>query len=588
MKNNILALTLFFISIIPFSAYAQNAEQDKLFAWNASLSQAQAAQGSSITINLDAVIAPDHIIYHDSLKIAAETPVGSAAFAPVYPQPETKIDPIDGAMKAVYHGTVRFQVPIQLAANAPLGEMKFNVSAHFQGCSPTICYFPRTKKIELTLAVVKGTDSAIPAAAQVQTPAPPPASGNNIIENQLSQGFFWALLSLFFAGFLTSLTPCVFPLIPITVSIFGAKDAESRWKAFSLSSVYVLGIVTMYSSLGFAAARTGALFGQFMSNPWAVVPIALFFMAMGASMLGAFELQLPSALQNRLSRAGGRGYPSAFLMGLAAGVIAAPCTGPVLFPLLLFAAKQGNAALGFSLLFVYALGLGSLFLIVGTFSGLISKLPKSGRWMEGVKSFFGIVLFAFALYFLKDAFPFLRPPWEATAMAYIAVGALFVVGTVLGAFHLSFHSPNKITRLKKSAGVLLCVLTIYFAAAAPRSALKSQVPWITNLNQGLADAKAQGKPVMIDFFAEWCTACKEIDAYTYTNPQVGEALRRFVNIKADMTYENEDDVLLKQKYEIAGLPLIVFYDSKGNLMANKRITGFVDAENFLKLIADIP
>jgi len=242
----------------------------------------------------------------------------------------------------------------------------------------------------------------------------------------------------FLGGVLTSLTPCVYPLIPITVSIFGARKAGSRGEAVALSGLYVLGIGAMYTALGVGAALTGQAFGGVMTNPWVVGSVALVFAVMAASMFGAFEIALPTSLQARLNTVGGAGMAGAFAMGLVSGVIAAPCTGPVLTSILLLIAKQGSVALGAGLMLSYALGMGLLFFLIGAFS---ISLPKSGAWMETIKSVFGVALLAAAGIYLRDLVPALRPWFSAAASAGLWAAGAAAAGVLLGALHASFHGP---------------------------------------------------------------------------------------------------------------------------------------------------
>ena len=215
------------------------------------------------------------------------------------------------------------------------------------------------------------------------------------------QGLLAALLLVFFAGILASLTPCVYPLIPITIGIFGAQQAKTRREAFSLSLVYVLGIAVTYSALGVAAASLGTVFGGAMQSGWVLGGIAALFFALGLSSLGVFEIRIPGSLQTRLSQAGGAGYYGAFLMGLVAGIIAAPCVGPIVAGILVYVAQQQDPVLGLILLSTFAFGMGQLFLALGTFSSLLNRLPQSGSWMEAVKTIFGIIFIAMAVYYLQ-------------------------------------------------------------------------------------------------------------------------------------------------------------------------------------------
>jgi thiol:disulfide interchange protein DsbD len=389
----------------------------------------------------------------------------------------------------------------------------------------------------------------------------------------------------FLGGVLTSLTPCVYPLIPITVSIFGARKA-SRGEAVALSGLYVLGIGAMYTALGVGAALTGQAFGGVMSNPWVVGSVALVFAVMAASMFGAFEIALPASLQARLNTVGGAGRTGAFAMGLVAGVIAAPCTGPVLTSILLLIAKQGSVALGAGLMLSYALGMGLLFFLIGAFS---ISLPKSGAWMDTVKSVFGVALLAAAGIYLRDLVPALRPWFSAAASAGLWAAGAAAAGVLLGALHGSFHDPVP-RRLAKALGVALLVGGVVYAsgAAAARERARSAqgFAWVHSEPEALARAKAEGRPVIIDFWAEWCTACKELDKVAWADPRVKAAAGRFVAVKADGTESTDEFLALADKYGVVGMPTVVFIDSKGREVRD-RIIGAIDADEMLERLAAV-
>ncbi len=416
---------------------------------------------------------------------------------------------------------------------------------------------------------------------------------------------------IFAGGLLTAMTPCVYPLIPITVSVFGASKSESRLKAVLLTSAYVLGMGVVFAVLGVLAARTGALFGSVLASPLFVLGLAVFLLVLATSMFGAFELALPQGLAQRLNMVGGTGYAGAFLMGSVSGFIAAPCTGPVLTGVLAFVAKTQSATLGGGLLFIYALGIGVPFFLLGVFT---LRLPRGGAWMEWVKSVLGIALVALAAAYVRDAVPEVRTAFAALAAelgkvpgAAIASVAV-LVGVLLGAVHRSFKEGPKQFVLKGLAVALVVagVLVRLSAVAAPSPgdlwvragwAQPREAPdfawslvWPNKQNgsaletfeTALASARDSGKPVMIDFFAEWCAACKELDHKTYVAPVVIEESERFVNIKIDATNEEEILDTLYERYGVKGLPTIAFIDSKGELMTDPKITGFMGPERFLR------
>ncbi len=407
------------------------------------------------------------------------------------------------------------------------------------------------------------------------------AAGDLGLGSLLAQGSLLAYGAAFAGGVLTSLTPCVYPLIPITVSIFGARQAGSRRQAVALSALYVLGIAIMYSGLGVAAAYTGRAFGSVMQNPWVMGAVALVFAAMAASMFGAFEFQLHPKVHVKLSAVGGAGYLGALGMGLVAGVIAAPCTGPVLAAALAFIATRGSVAFGMGIMFAYALGMGLLFFVLGAFS---VSLPKSGPWMDTVKSVFGVALLAAAGVFLKDAVPALRPAFLASRTAALAAAGAAGAGVLLGAFSGSFHGPRA-HRLAKALGVALVTGGIVYAsgsASARSTSGAATLEWVHQDEAGaLARARAEGKPVIIDFWAEWCSACRELDRTAWSDARVKDAARRFVALKMDGTEESDTFQRVFDKYGVVGMPTVIFIDSHGREIP-ARVTGATTAEQMLK------
>lgn len=415
------------------------------------------------------------------------------------------------------------------------------------------------------------------------------------LAHYLASGSLLAFGVAFGGGVLTSLTPCVYPLIPITVSIFGARSAASRRQALLLSGLYVLGIAATYTSLGVAAALTGKAFGTVMTNPWAVGFVALVFATMAASMFGAFDLQLPAPLQAKLNAVGGAGYAGALAMGLVAGIVAAPCTGPVLAAALAFVATQGSVAFGAGIMFTYALGMGVLFFLIGAFS---VSLPKSGPWMDTVKSFFGVALLAAAGLFLKDAFPGLRTLFSTAREASLVAAGVAAFGVLLGALHGSFGGSVP-RRLLKGTGVALTVLgTVYAlgAVGARQSAAGSELPWMVNQEaEALALARAEHRPMIIDFWGDWCAACKELDHTAWSDPAVQAEARHFVLLKIDNSADKLADPRVSdlvdqvmEKYGVISQPTVLFIDARGReLPAADRVTAVVDGKEMLRRLKQV-
>ncbi len=408
-----------------------------------------------------------------------------------------------------------------------------------------------------------------------------------------------ALGVIFLGGLLTSLTPCVYPLIPITVSVFGAKQAESRGKAVVLTSASVVGMGVVFSALGVVAALSGTVFGSVLGSNWFAFGLAAFLLVLASSMFGAFEMALPSGLATKLNTVGGAGLFGAFLMGSVSGFLAAPCTGPVLTGVLAYVSKTQDPYVGGVLLFTYALGIGVPFFLIGVFA---MRLMKSGEWMEWVKSVFGIALVALAAGYVRDASPALRDGVAAVGAAIgrvpgiaIASGLVFA-GVLAGAIHLSFHGTAAQKALK-AAGVVAVVVAVLLRSSAGEVKVapvagSQPLAWATTFKAEvthsvepfdalLRQAQADCKPVMIDFFADWCAACKELDKKTYTAPEVASESQRFVNIKVDGTEDDEVLTEIYARYGVTGLPTVAFIDPMGQVLDSPRVTGFMPPDRFL-------
>jgi thiol:disulfide interchange protein DsbD len=382
------------------------------------------------------------------------------------------------------------------------------------------------------------------------------------------------------AGFLTSLTPCVYPMIPITISVFGARGATSRRRAFLLATAYVAGIAVMFGTLGTTFALLGKAFGTFLANPFVVVPLALFFFAMAASMFGAFDLTLPAPVQERLSRVGGRGFAGAFLMGLVGGLIAAPCTGPPLAGILAYVATTRDAGHGFLLLATYAAGIGVPFWAIAGFS---MQLPKSGPWMNAVKSMFGIALVVAGLYYLRPIVPALA---RFTVHSNIFLGAALLAtgtGIALGAVHKSFSAgPRQAAR--KVVGIALAIAGIFgFINYLLTPVI--HVEWLRSESAAVTAARTQGKPLLVDFMADWCLPCQEMDVKVFGHPDAAPTLADFVLLRIDLSRENEDDSLapIKAKYHVETLPAVRIATPDGRILAE--VNHLIDMREFLRVAA---
>jgi len=358
-----------------------------------------------------------------------------------------------------------------------------------------------------------------------------------------SGNLIWALLLILLAGFLTALSPCVYPLIPITLSIMGARKYQSHWHGFLVSLSYVMGMVVLYTALGSIFASLGFLFGAIFQSPVIILLIAILFILLAFEMYGFYEIKLPSALADKLSHVGGKGYKGAFLMGLVAGVIAAPCTGPVAAFILTLIAQDGDIIWGTSLMAIYAFGIGIPFLFLGAFSASISKIPKSGNWMNIVKFIFGTAMLIAGLFYFQQA------------------------GSVL------FYDSSEINNFHSN-------LDWKIINSRDQNALKKF--------EHILQTRQPNQKVMVDFYADWCAACKELEEKTFSDKNIENLLTNFLLIKIDATGDSPGLNKLQEKFKIVGLPVLLFYGRTGQELKKPRVTGFMDAKEFEKLLAKLP
>ena len=393
------------------------------------------------------------------------------------------------------------------------------------------------------------------------------------------RGWAWMYLASFGFGFQTSLTPCVYPMIPITLGIFGARGKDvSRGKALLLATAYVVGMGLTYATLGVIIALIGGQFGTILANPYVVIPIVLLFAALAASMFGAFDLNLPASWQARLNQVGGRGFRGAFAMGMVGGLIAAPCTGPFLLGLLTFVATTRSVVGGGSLLFIYAIGMGVLFWVLAAFA---MSLPRSGRWMEWVKSAGGILLLLGGIYFLKPLLPFMRH-LAVPETWFLAVSiAVIVAGIALGAIHLSFHG-SRLDKLRKGLGVAL-VLAGAFAAWSYKLTPRQKLPYIfDDETAAFAKARAENKGVMVDFSATWCVPCGELEL-TFGDDDVYDAItKNFVPLKFDVSTDDATSAERRGRYKAGTLPAVVFLTTDGRPVG--RVNRMMEPDEMLDLL----
>ncbi|MBI3180389.1 MAG: thioredoxin family protein [Deltaproteobacteria bacterium] len=411
-----------------------------------------------------------------------------------------------------------------------------------------------------------------------------------VLSSSIDGGSFWLALGVaWMTGVLAALTPCVYPLIPITVRYFGGMVDASRRRALGLVLVYIAGMVLLYATLGTVFASLQRAFGTFLASPWVLGGLAVMCVAMGASILGLFTLQLPAAWNARLAEVGGRSVWGALAMGLVSGLIAAPCTGPALVVILGYIATTGDVVLGFTLMTAFALGLGLPFFLLALFARSLQRLPQGGPWMEAVKIVLATAMFVVGLYFAKAAWPVFGRALDQLTWSAVVGGVAVALGVVTA---VAFLGAGEGARALKAASIALLTAGVsLLLLASPMATADTSAPhiaWETTHARAVERARAERRPLMIDFTADWCVACKELDHKTYVDAGVRAEAARFVALKIDATEMTPSVEALFAQYSVLGLPTVVFIDSTGKLLPEPRVTGFLSPERFAPLLARVP
>lgn len=491
---------------------------------------------------------------------------------------------------AVYEEEVPVFLNIQTSDTLDPGSYTLTGRARVQACNDQVCLAPSTIKVSIPVEVsAAGTgfqainQDLFGKFQQDQGSVTDAFSATNSTEIAAlfdQMGYFWAFLGIFLIGLALNLTPCVYPMLSVTVSLFGGQGdrSSSLGRSFTMASVYVLGIVAMYSVLGIVAAYTGSLFGSWLQSPWVLAGIGLLILGLALSMFGLYELQPPQWMMQKFSgvqrATGATGH---FLSGLVVGVFAAPCIGPPIIALLAFVGAQGDPLFGFLTMFIMAFGLGIPYLMLGTFSGLLGKLPQSGTWMVWVKKVFGVILVGVALFYIALAF---LPAYAMHVIPVVLLGGGIYLALAKG----SGGGTGVFKYVKWSVGAASVIVGLLFV----QNLTKPGIQWEEYSPEKLEKAKATGTPVMMDFYADWCVPCLELERVTYTNPEVIEATSEFKKLKVDLTrYESERSTKLREQFEVMGVPTIVFIGKDGNEREDARVVGFLKPKPFLKKINEV-
>jgi thiol:disulfide interchange protein DsbD len=553
-------------------------------------------------------IADGYYLYRHQFKFTSE----NATIVPVnLPEGERHEDEFFGVQQ-IFTGQVAFTIDITQA------QSDANITIRYQGCAKKgLCYPPTKQTVEVNevkqIAApankAKNILSALGSNSEdeINTPSASTTSNTNSQSNQIQRNnansseqhqladmlksdSVWLTLAAFFVGgLLLSFTPCVFPMYPILTGIIvGQGDKLSTKRAFALSFAYVQGMAVTYTLLGIVVAIAGAQFQAMFQHPIVLIALSLLFIFLALSMFGTFNLALPSSWQNKLNQLSsnqkGGSYFGVLVMGAISGLVASPCTTAPLTGALLYISQSGDILLGASALYALSLGMGLPLLVLGSSGGKL--LPKAGNWMNVIKNIFGLLLLAVPIFLLERFLPL------------IVIDILWVLLILATAGY--FYTVNQASAKTFGFGLRsILIFLVFFIGAnkayqlvypvtnnvlvSPQTELRGfeHVKNLTEMNQAIATANAQGKTVMVDLYADWCVACKEFEEYTFFEAKVQKALADTVLLQIDLTDTgSKDSVELMSKFEIFGLPSILFFDLTGNELSQRRVTGFMEADEF--------
>lgn len=548
-------------------------------------------------------IAKGYYLYRDKFRFDLETGDGIRLLAPQLPPGDVKNDETFGRVE-VYHNDVEIRVPLQRDNTAATA---VQVKLSYQGCAEAgICYPPQHKVLPLELPAGSSADPSATTPSSGVTNRNTSAGADVALTEQdriagtlASGNTLITVLSFFGFGLLLAFTPCVFPMIPILSSIIiGQGEQITTRRAFSLSLVYVLAMALTYTGAGVMAGLSGENLQAAFQNPWILGSFAAVFVVLSLSMFGFYDLQMPAVLQSRLSEISNRQRGGSLLgvavMGFLSALIVGPCVAAPLAGALIYIGQTGDPYLGGIALFALSMGMGAPLLAIGTGAGKL--LPRAGGWMNAVKAVFGVLLLAVAIWMLERIIP--------TAVSMTLWAVLLITSAVyMGALDKLDVDATGWSKLSKGSGVILLVYGVLILAgvaaggkdvlqplrgvglAATGGTVSSHLEFrtiksVADLNREIALANSQGKGVMLDFYADWCTECHRMEKNTFSDAQVQAALGQVVALQADVTANDETDKALLQHFKLIGPPAILFFDTSGAELARHRVIGYMDAEQF--------
>lgn len=589
-------LILLMMAAVPLSAQTGGFNMDVVDI-DAKLSLDKVQPGTTVKIAVVVDIDSEfHINAHKPSEeyliptILKFNPLDKISFGTIiYPDAEMVKFPFSDEPIAVYEKKIIIRSELTLAKDIELKSIEISGSLSYQACNDENCFAPTEEVFSVTVEVVNEAQSVQPinqalfgTADDVPSDADEPVKGATVsfttdelrAKEIIEKGLPYALMAFFIFGLALNLTPCVYPVIPLTVGYFGGQSERRKGSAFAISVAYVLGIALIFALLGLISGLAGKQWGFLFQNPWFVVIIATIILAMAASMFGAFEITVPSWMTDKLGKSR-EGVVGALIMGLTVGVVIAPCAAGIIIGLVGLVAKLGIVAKGTLLFFIMGLGLGLPYLILANFSTLLNKLPRSGMWMVWIRKLFGILLIGVALYFIL---PQVKHIYDKQSFFF---GLLAIFGGLLLGF--LDHEPGY-TKGFKIGRAIFGILVIILGISLTNTAIQSKPPsigWIEYKSGQIDDFVQEGKPVLLDFYADWCAPCKQMDRETFEHPAVIEKAEEFTMIKVDCTAPDENVRTFMNQFEVTGMPTYIFITTDGTELKELREIGYVEYDKFV-------
>jgi thiol:disulfide interchange protein DsbD len=546
------------------------------------LDSPKAARGGQTGLDILLEVARGwHINAHqptDSYLIPTEvqltSPSGVSTDAIDYPQPDRKSFAFaPGKELLVYEGQLTLHTALHVPADFSGTRIGIGAKLHYQACNDTTCLPPATAAAELLVPVSATIRAGQPAAAPAARPAPHTAAFD-VGAWMSTHGLAITLLVVALLGLGLNLTPCVYPLISVTIAYFGSQSRHRETRVAALAVAYVLGITASFALLGVLAALSGGVFGAALQKPAVLFIIAAILVALALSSFGVYQLRPPTWAMRRVSGSV-PGVFGSFFMGLTMGVVAAPCVGPVVLGLLLFVGSRQSGVLGLELFSALGLGMGLPYMVLAMAAGSITALPRSGEWLVWVEHFFGVVLLALAAYFVTPALP--------KAVSHFLLPGLAAAGGIyLGFIDRSGFRMRYFPSIKRLVGIAAIAVAVW--AVVPRRA-ESSIAWQPLEPASLDAARHSGKPAVVDFVADWCIPCREMERTTFRDPQVREQAARFAMFMADITSESEQMDDLADRYQVRGVPTVIVFDSSGTEV--QRLTGYTGPAEMAKAMREV-